>query len=183
MEGVERADGYWRVLLVAKTENLAIFALYIGAEFNQPNFTRGNVLQHLSIKLLRGAGDENALGLLALEGGARFVNGNPGCSDCGRSAQGEVLECGGVCLLRIELHQGRCVPVAHLTSLGSKVVKDYLSRGHRLARGGRFAQPGELRQPSPAIRRRSTLRHAREPSHRASLAGDNHFFTLLNHPE
>src|SRR5712691_10274284 len=91
-----------------------------------------------------------------------------------------VLKGGRVGLLGIELHQRGRVPVAHSASLRAKVVEYLLCRRRMLPGGGALPQSPELRQPCLSVRRRCGPRYGGESGHRLPLAGDDHFFTLLN---
>src|SRR6266446_7959036 len=82
--------------------------------------------------------------------------------------------------LGIELHQRGRVPVAHSAPLRAKVVEYLLCRRRILPGGGALPQSPELRQPCLSVRRRCGPRYGGESGHRLSLAGDDHFFTLLN---
>jgi len=129
---------------------LPVFAFHIYPQFHEPQFTSDDILQELSVKLLRVTRLQNGFRLLAPECGAGFVKGNSGGDRLGGSVQGAVLKSGRVRLLRVELHQSGRVPVAHLAALGAEVAQDFFRRRRGLVGGASLAQPPQPRQPGLA---------------------------------
>ena len=70
-----------------------------------------------------------------------------------------------------------------MPSVAAVFVENLFEGGAGLASGEPLAQLGELREPSLPVRRWVGLRDTRELSHRAAVAGDDHFFALLDHAQ
>jgi hypothetical protein len=79
----------------------------------------------------------------------------------------------------IEIKNEARAALAHLASLGAKIVEDVLGRRRGLAGGGFFAESSEPGQPGLPACRRLDRGHSRQPSYNAPLAGNHYFFAPL----
>lgn len=149
MQGVESAERNGRSLRVASAQHLTVFPFHIRSQFHQPQLAGGDILQELSVKLLRIAGLQDAFRLLPLEGGTGFLECDSGGDGLGWRPQSVVLKRSRVWLLRVKLHQSGRVPVTHLAALGAEVVQNLFRRRRGFAGGAALAQLPQPCQPSP----------------------------------